>query len=156
MKPEDPATVASAIPATGAKPAAAHERRIPLAAKLFVTAFLAVLVPIYLYIYWPTNFLWFCDAALMLTAVGMWWESSLVISMCSVGILLPQCLWLADFGSHLLGIHLLGLTGYMFDPRLSLFTRGLAARPGCRRTRQEPAIGRKPECCGGGPILRMR
>jgi hypothetical protein len=42
------------------------------------------------------------------------------------GILLPQCLWLADFGSHLLGIHLLGLTGYMFDPGLPLFTRGLS------------------------------
>jgi hypothetical protein len=26
------------------------------------------------------------------------------------GILLPQCLWLADFGSDLVGIHLLGLT----------------------------------------------
>ena len=46
--------------------------------------------------------------------------------MCSVGILLPQCLWLADFGSNLLGIHLLGLTGYMFQPQLPLFTRGLS------------------------------
>jgi hypothetical protein len=56
----------------------------------------------------------------------MWLESSLLISMCSVGILLPQCLWLADFGGNLLGIHLLGLTGYMFEPGLPLFTRGLS------------------------------
>lgn len=101
-------------------------RRIPLAAKVTGTAFLAVLVPVYLHTYGPANFLWFCDAALILTVAGMWLESPLLISMCSVGILLPQCLWLADFGSGLAGFHLLGLTGYMFDPHLSIFTRGLS------------------------------
>ena len=100
--------------------------RIPLSAKVAVTVFLAVLVPIYLRTYGPTNFLWFCDAALLLTVAGMWWESPLLISMCAVGILLPQCLWLADFGCNLLGIHFLGLTGYMFDQQLPLFTRGLS------------------------------
>ncbi len=99
---------------------------IPLAAKLAVTAFLAVLVPVYLRTYGLTNFLWFCDAALMLTVAGMWLENSLLISMCAVGILLPQCVWLADFGGHLLGFHLLNLTGYMFDPHIPLFTRGLS------------------------------
>jgi hypothetical protein len=99
---------------------------VPLAAKLAVTAFLAVLVPVYVHTYGPTNFLWFCDAALILTVAGMWLENSLLISMCAVGILLPQCVWLADFGGNLLGFHLLGLTGYMFDHRLPLFTRGLS------------------------------
>jgi hypothetical protein len=56
----------------------------------------------------------------------MWLESSLLISMCAVGILLPQCLWLADFGGNLMGFHLMGLTSYMFDPQLPLFTRGLS------------------------------
>jgi len=100
--------------------------KIPLAAKVAGAAFLAVLVPIYLHTYGPTNFLWFCDAALVLTVIGMWWENSLLISMCAVGILLPQCLWLADFSSHLLGYRLFGLTGYMFDRHLPLFTRGLS------------------------------
>jgi hypothetical protein len=100
--------------------------KIPLAAKLVVTAFLAVLVPVYLHTYGPTNFLWFCDAALILTVAGMWLESPLLISMCAVGILLPQCLWLADFGVNLLGFHFLNLTGYMFDPALPLFTRALS------------------------------
>ena len=99
---------------------------IPLTAKLAVTAFLAVLVPVYLHTYGPTNFLWFCDAALVLTVAGMWLENSLLISMCAVGILLPQCVWLADFGGHLLGFHLLNLTGYMFDPHIPLFTRALS------------------------------
>jgi hypothetical protein len=103
-----------------------RKHKIPLAAKAAGVAFLAVLVPIYLRTYGPTNFLWFCDAALVIAVAGMCLESPLLISMCSVGILLPQCLWLADFSSNLLGIRLLGLTGYMFDPRLPLFTRGLS------------------------------
>jgi hypothetical protein len=101
-------------------------QQIPLSAKVAGSIFLAVLVPVYLRTYGPTNFLWFCDAALILTVAGMWLESPLLISMCAVGILLPQCLWLADFGSQLLGVHLLGLTGYMFDQQLPLFTRGLS------------------------------
>ena len=100
--------------------------KIPLAAKAVCSAFLAVLVPVYWHTYGPTNFLWFCDAALILTVAGMWWESSLLISMCAVGILLPQCLWLVDFGSNLLGFRFLGLTTYMLDPHLSLFIRGLS------------------------------
>jgi hypothetical protein len=100
--------------------------QIPWSAKVAGAVFLTVLVPVYLHTYGPTNFLWFCDAALLLTVAGMWLESSLLISMCAVGILLPQCLWLADFGSQLLGFRLLGLTGYMFDHQLPLFTRGLS------------------------------
>lgn len=100
--------------------------RIPLFAKAACTVFLAVMVPVYLHAYGPTNFLWFCDTALILTVVGMWLESPLLISMCSVGILIPQCLWLADFGCNFAGFRFLGLTGYMFDGSLSLFTRGLS------------------------------
>ena len=100
--------------------------RIPLAAKVAGTAFLAVMVPVYLHTYGPTNFLWFCDTALLLTMAGMWWESPLIISMCAAGILLPQSLWIVDFGSHLLGFHFLNLTSYMFNRHLSYFTRGLS------------------------------
>ena len=102
------------------------DRKIPLTAKVAVTAFLAVLVPVYLHAYGPTNFLWFCDASLILTVAGMWLESPILVSMCAVGILLPQCLWLADFGVNLLGFHFLNLTSYMFDPALPLFTRALS------------------------------
>jgi hypothetical protein len=100
--------------------------RIPLTAKVAGAVFLAVLIPIYVDTYGAINFLWFCDAALILTVTGMWLESSLLISMCAVGILLPQILWLLDFGGHLIGFHGLGLTGYMFDSHLPLFTRGLS------------------------------
>jgi hypothetical protein len=101
-------------------------RRIPVWIKVAYTAFCAVLVPVYLRSYGPSNFLFFCDVALLLTLAGMWLESPLVISMCCVGILLPQMFWLVDFASHLLGVPLTGMTGYMFRPSLTLFARGLS------------------------------
>jgi len=126
MNSETPVTATSAKAVSPCEPLQVDQPGIPLAAKVCGTAFLVVLIPIYWHTYGPTNFLWFCDAALIMTVAGMWLESSLLISMCAVGILLPQCLWLADFGSNLLGIHLLGLTGYMFDRHMPLFIRGLS------------------------------
>jgi hypothetical protein len=126
MKSEAPATAAQVISVAAEEQLVIRKHKIPLAAKVAGTVFLAVLVPIYLHTYGPANFLWFCDAALILTVAGMWLESSLLISMCAVGILLPQCLWLADFGSNLLGFRFLSLTSYMFEPRLPLFTRALS------------------------------
>ncbi len=71
--------------------------RLPLWSKLLYTAFVAVLVPHYWQAYGPTNFLYFCDIALLLTCVAMWRESAVLASACAVGILLPQCLWMVDF-----------------------------------------------------------
>ena len=114
------------MPLTVRVPSVVRVRKIPLAAKVAVAVFLAVLVPVYLHTYGPANFLWFCDAALVVTVAGMCLESPLLVSMCAVGILLPQCLWLADFGVNLLGFHFFYMTSYMFDPHLPLFTRGLS------------------------------
>jgi hypothetical protein len=105
-------------------PAAAG--KIPPAVKLAYTAFVAVLVPVYWLSCGPTNFLYFCDVALLLTLAGIWLESALLISMCGVGILLPQLFWLVDFLAHLAGLKLTGLTAYMFSPTLTLFARGLS------------------------------
>ena len=101
-------------------------KRIPLAAKALYTAFMAVLVPFYWYNYGPSNFLYFCDVALILTLVGMWTEKSLPISMAAVGITIPQAVWCADFVGNLLGHPLLSMTDYMFDERNPLFNRGLS------------------------------
>jgi hypothetical protein len=99
---------------------------IPLWVKVIYTAFVAVLVPYYWQAYGPTNFLYFCDVALLMTVVALWAESPLLASMPAVGILLPQALWCVDFLGELVGVRFLGLTGYMFDPNLTLFTRGLS------------------------------
>jgi len=100
--------------------------RLPIALKLLVTAFVAVLVPVYYLNYGPTNFLYFCDVSLLLCIVGLWTEKPLPASMAAVGILIPQVLWCADFLAQLFGFKLVGLTAYMFDAERSLFLRGLS------------------------------
>ncbi len=104
----------------------ATQNRIPLVAKLLYTAFVAVLVPYYWYAYGPTNFLYFCDTALLLTVVAMWLESPLLASASAVGILIPQAVWVVDFFGSIIGKAPIGMTAYMFSPKLSLFMRGLS------------------------------
>lgn len=97
---------------------------IPLAAKLAYTAFVAVLVPYYWVTYSPWNFLFFCDLALLFTLPALWLESPLLASIPAVGILVPQLLWVFDL---LTGGRVIGMAGYMFDPKLPLFVRGLSS-----------------------------
>jgi hypothetical protein len=115
--------------AHGAATATTVGPRIPLAAKLAYTAFMALLIPSYTYFYGPTNFLYFCDVALLVTLVAMWTESPLLASIAAVNVLLPQIVWCADFVAGLLGHHLTGMTRYMFvgnTSSLALFKHGLS------------------------------
>lgn len=100
--------------------------RIPLWLKLVYTAFMAVLVPVYLHYYGPTNFLYFCDVALILTLIGVWIESPLLLSMGAVGITVPQIVWVIDFLGTAIGYPVVGMTAYMFNGNNSLFLRGLS------------------------------
>jgi hypothetical protein len=99
---------------------------VPLWLKWTFTAFMLVLVPVYWANYGPTNFLYFCDAALFLTLCAVWLEIPLLASMAAVGILVPQFFWCIDFTAELCGLHLSGMTSYMFDAQRSLFLRGLS------------------------------
>ena len=99
---------------------------LPLWLKALYSGFMAVLVPVYWANYGPTNFLYFCDVALFVTLIAMWKESSLLASVAAVGIIIPQIFWCVDFGCELFGIHLSGMTSYMFDSHRSLFLRGLS------------------------------
>src|ERR1041385_1648852 len=103
-----------------------NRSRVPLWLKCGFTAFMAVLIPVYWANYGPTNFLYFCDVALLLTLVGLWTESPLLVSLPAVGILIPQMLWVTDFAVQLTGYRLTGMTGYMFDSHRPLFLRGLS------------------------------
>jgi hypothetical protein len=105
---------------------AAGAPRIALWLKLAYTGFMAVLIPVYWSNYGPTNFLYFCDVALLLSLAGIWTENRLLISMCAVGILAPQALWVIDFAGQLAGHRLLHMTDYMFDGNRPLFLRGLS------------------------------
>lgn len=100
--------------------------RIPWWLKIAYTAFLAVMIPVYWINYGPTNFLYFCDVALLLTLFGVWRENALLVSLAAVGILMPQLFWCIDFLVQCFGGRLSGMTGYMFDDQRSLFLRGLS------------------------------
>ncbi len=101
--------------------------RIPLWLKLLYTAFMLVLVPYYWRAYGPTNFLWFCDVALIVTLIGLWRESPFLISTQAVAIVAPQILWIISFVVELVtGKPFIGLASYMFDDTIPLFVRGLS------------------------------
>lgn len=95
-------------------------RLIPLWLKVAYTAFMAVLIPIYLKNYGPTNFLYLCDVAIFTTLIGIWLESPVLLSAPLVGIFWPQMLWVVDFFLVLFGSELTGWTHYMFEPPLFL------------------------------------
>jgi hypothetical protein len=99
---------------------------IPLWVKLAYTGFCAVMVPVYWVDYGPTNFLYFCDVAAFFTLAALWSENALLAAIPAVGIVLPQLVWVLDFGAHLLGMKITGMSDYMFDPKLPLFTRILS------------------------------
>lgn len=104
--------------------------KLPLWIKLAVSLWVAVLIPEH----WratPLTFLWFCNAAVLLTTVALWIESRFLISIVAVGNVWWMLLWVLDFLIHLVsGIKTtpipLGMSNYMFDARLSLFSRGLS------------------------------
>src|SRR5262245_63993302 len=95
-------------------------RMIPLWVKIAYTAFMAVMIPIYLKNYGPTNFLYFCDVAAVMTLVAVWLESPLILSAALVGAFVPQMLWVIDYSFELANwlrnaapdkqIHLTGMT----------------------------------------------
>ena len=118
--------IMNASNSTEAPTTALHSAKIPLSAKLILSSFMLIWFPVYWHNYGPTNFLYFCDAALLLTLAGIWTESALLISMSAVGILVPQFIWLLDFGGNCLGWHLTGMTNYMFNPKIPLFARCLS------------------------------
>jgi hypothetical protein len=104
-----------------------HARKhVPLWVKIAYTAFCAVMVPIYLRDYGPTNFLYFCDVAVLMTLAAVWTERPIWASMPAVGILLPQSLWMVDFLAECVGLRLTGMTGYMFKESIPLFARLLS------------------------------
>ena len=100
--------------------------RIPLWVKCLYTGYMVVLIPVYWKTYGPTNFLYFCDIALIMTLFALWRESALLISAAAVGIVLPQAIWAIDFIATGIGWPLSGMTGYMYDDALPLHARFLS------------------------------
>ena len=81
----------------------------------------------YAWIWGWDNFLHLCDIAVILTCVGIWRGSGLLISMQAVSSIVPALFWDVDFAWRLVsGNHLMGGTEYMWDSRFPLLVRWLS------------------------------
>lgn len=100
---------------------------IPLWIKVGYTLFVLVTAAVYAVKYPLCNFLWFSDIALLVTVPALWLESGLLVSMMTVGVLLPEAFWnLSFFGQLLTGRRVSGLTDYMFDPAKPRYLRAFS------------------------------
>ncbi len=91
-------------------------------------AFVAVWAPTYV-IYWsPVDFLYLCNVGVILTLVGLWQRSSLLLSSQAVGTVVIGPLWLLDvsWGVVTHGRLLIGGTEYMWDATRPLWVRLLS------------------------------
>jgi hypothetical protein len=74
-------------------------------------AWLGVYLPAYSLVYGPTNFLFLCNLGVILTCLGIWRGSALLLSSQAVGAMAICAAWWVDAGARLLsGRHLLGVT----------------------------------------------
>jgi len=103
-----------------------HPRRVPLWIKVGLTLFVGVQTPFCLRQYGPTDFLWLCNLALLLTLAAACLESPLLASMAAVGVVPLQLFWAEEFIRGLLGFQVHAMMNYMFDPQIPRFTRGLS------------------------------
>jgi hypothetical protein len=100
---------------------------LPLGLKIIYTLFVCALVPIYWRQYGPANFLWFSDIALLALVPALWLENVLLVSTMAISVVFFEALWNVDFFFRLAtGKSLIGLSVYMFDPKIPLFIRGLS------------------------------
>jgi hypothetical protein len=95
-------------------------------ARWAAVVWLAVWFPTYAVVYGFGNFVHVCDVAVILTCLGLWRGSPLLLSMQALNILIDLT-WDLDLGWRLLtGRHLLGGTEYMWDPKYALGVRLLS------------------------------
>jgi hypothetical protein len=102
-------------------------RRIPVWLKWTYTAFVALIMPVYVRQYGWRNFLWFSDVALIVTVPALWFERPLLAGMQAVSVTVPEAGWTLDFLARLLfRLRLIGLADYMFDRKIPRPVRALS------------------------------
>lgn len=88
---------------------------------------LAVWLPAYWAVWGSRNFLHLCDITVILTCVGLWRGSGLLLSSQAVASLVVDLAWTLDVVCReLTGRHLVGGTEYMWDARFPLWVRLLS------------------------------
>src|SRR3984957_21057441 len=88
---------------------------------------LAIWIPIYWRTWGVSNFLQLCDIAVLISCLGIFTGSALLISSQAISSLLIDLIWTLDAGARLIsGQHFLGRTEYLFDPQYPLWVRLLS------------------------------
>ena len=90
-------------------------------------AWLALWVPAYWWHYGPLVFVNLCDVAVVLTCVGLWRGSALLLSSQAVSSLVVDAAWMLDLAWRgVTGRHLIGGTEYMWDAAYPGWVRALS------------------------------
>ena len=98
---------------------------IPLWLKILPTAYLAVLIPVYIVQGGLGSLLWFSDIALIGTAVALWLEHRLLAGVMALCARSFDVGWNIDFFIRLAGgPGFLGYSAYMFDASLPTYAVG--------------------------------
>lgn len=93
----------------------------------FGLLWLAVWVPAYWLTWGPANFLFVCDVAVVLTCLGWWTGSSLLLSSQAVSSIVLNLLWTLNIVWRLLfGNFLIAGSEYMWEPTFPLEVRLLS------------------------------
>ncbi len=99
---------------------------------LWLKAVALLFLGVFIYASWDayglTNFLWFSCVGVIGAVLALWLESRLLASMMLLATFVADVVaWGGDFLFRLFaGWHPLGATRYMFDPRISTFSRAVS------------------------------
>ena len=105
----------------------AAQNSIPPWLRWVALVWMLIWFPTYWHTWGASNFVQLCDVAVILTCVGIWTNSGLLISSQAVSALLVDAAWALDAGWRLFTRHhLLGGTEYLFDPSKPLWIRLLS------------------------------
>jgi hypothetical protein len=101
--------------------------KFPRTLQWLALAWVAVWVPTYAMVYGFGNFLHLCDVAVLMTCVGLWRGTPLLLSMPALTSIVIDLMWDADLcWRFVTGRHLVGGTEYMWDTKYALWVRLLS------------------------------
>jgi hypothetical protein len=101
--------------------------KIPVWLRWLALVWLLVWFPVYWRAWGPANFLHLCDVAVILTCIGLWTNSALLLASQAVSSVVIDILWALEVAAWLLfRRHFIGGTEYLFDPTCPLWIRLLS------------------------------
>lgn len=116
----------ASVTSSGAKMVAKQAQAFP-ALRWVAAAWMVVWLPAYVKVWGWANLLHLCDAAVILTCVGLWVGSARLLSSQAVSALLAGLLWLANLGWRVMtGRFFASGSEYMWDAHYPLWVRLLS------------------------------